>query len=90
MLIHITVRHGRFTHEVFTSSKLENAAAFGVVVAALRAKGFAVEHNEWPTLGDISLRVTGLKSDKAITFACDVLRRAGIKAGFAFTSTQHH
>lgn len=89
MTINVLVRHGRYTNEVFTSAPLTEKAKFEEIVAALKAKNFAVEVNEFELLGLIALTVTKLRSDAASQYATDIIIRAGRRAGFSFLSTTH-
>lgn len=59
------------------------------IVDALQAKGFKVTCSEYEYTRVIALVVVGLYTDRAVSYACDIVRKAGVKVGFAFTSTQH-
>jgi hypothetical protein len=87
--ISLSVRSGRRQSELFTSTTLEHAPAFETIVAALRTKGFSVEVTRFELTNTVCLTVGGLRSDKAVSYVHDIVRRAGAKAGFSFLSTSY-
>jgi len=88
--LNLSVKHLRYTNEVFTSVTMEHEEAFSSLVTALEAKGFKVVRGRYEYTKTVALTVQGLKSDRAVQYVLDIIRRVGAKAGFIFPFSVAH
>lgn len=89
-ILTIQVRNLRRTSEVFTSTKLANEEQFSAIMSALEEKGFKITKGRYEYTETVSLTVVGLKSDRAVAYAIDLIKRAGGKVGFTFPFSISH
>ena len=87
--MHLTIKRLRRSSEIFASATLADQAKFEKIIAALKAKKFSVTFARFELSGTVCLTVKGLRSDKAVQFAADIILRAGRQEGFVFHNSEY-